>query len=527
MVAYFPYLLLLLITIVGLTMLANKLKIAYPILLVFGGLALSLMPKLPHIAIDPNWVLLIFLPPLLYADSWALSLKELWKWRRIIFSFAFIVVFITAAAVAWMANMVLPGFSLALGFLFGGVVGSTDVVSVSAILKFVKVPHRLSTILENESLLNDASSLIVFRFAALVVTTGQFVWYQMAGGFLWVVIGGVAVGLAVAYLIRLVHKVFPTDANMDIILTFISPYIIYMIANALEASGVLAVVAGGAYLSHFRYEIFPAATLNKAMAVWDNIVFILNGLAFSLIGLSLPEILSSIEQGGMELTTATYYGLLMAGVIIGVRILCAYGAVLITQIMKRFIPVADGRRYNNVRIPLILGWAGMRGVLSLAVALSIPLTLDDGSPFPHRHLILYMTFIVILVTLVVQGLTLPFLIKRVTFPNYDDHIPDAEAETFVRKELARIALKYMDNHYKDEVAHSFLLQNQKDIWQFQLDTPQCSASPEVREKYIAILRCQREHLQQLNRNPRLNEQLLRSFERQIDLEEEKWENQTN
>ena len=514
MVAYFPYLLLLLITIVGLTMLANKLKIAYPILLVFGGLALSLMPKLPHIAIDPNWVLLIFLPPLLYADSWALSLKELWKWRRIIFSFAFIVVFITAAAVAWVANMVLPGFSLALGFLFGGVVGSTDVVSVSAILKFVKVPHRLSTILENESLLNDASSLIVFRFAALVVTTGQFVWYQMVGGFLWVVIGGV-------------HKLFPTDANMDIILTFISPYIMYMIANALEASGVLAVVAGGAYLNHFRNEIFPAATRNKAMAVWDNIVFILNGLAFSLIGLSLPEILSSIRQEGMELTTATYYGLLMAGVIIGVRILCAYGAVLITQIMKRFIPVADGRRYNNIRIPLILGWAGMRGVLSLAVALSIPLTLDDGSPFPHRHLILYMTFIVILVTLVVQGLTLPFLIKRVTFPNYDDHIPDAEAETYVRKELARIALNYMESHYKDEIAQSFLLQNQKDIWQFQLDTPQCSASPEVREKYIAILRCQREHLQQLNRNPRLNEQLLRSFERQIDLEEEKWENQTN
>lgn len=527
MVAYFPYLLLLLITIVGLTMLANRLRIAYPILLVFGGLGLSLMPKLPHIAIDPNWVLLIFLPPLLYADSWALSLKELWRWRRIIFSFAFIVVFITSATVAWVANMVLPGFSLALGFLFGGVIGSTDVVSVSAILKFVKVPHRLSTILENESLLNDASSLIVFRFAALVVTTGQFVWYQMAGGFLWVVIGGVAVGLAVAYLLRLIHKLFPTDANMDIILTFISPYIMYMIANALDASGVLAVVAGGAYLNHFRNEIFPAATRNKAMAVWDNIVFILNGLAFSLIGLSLPEILSSIEQEGMELTTATYYGLLMAGVIIGVRILCAYGAVLTTQIMKRFIPVADGRRYNNVRIPLILGWAGMRGVLSLAVALSIPLTLDDGSPFPHRHLILYMTFIVILVTLVVQGLTLPFLIKRVTFPNYDDHIPEAEAETYVRKELARIALNYMESHYKDEIAHSFLLQNQKDIWQFQLDTPQCSITPEVREKYIAILHCQREYLQQLNRNPRLNEQLLRSFERQIDLEEEKWENQTN
>ena len=189
MVEYFPYLLLLLIVIVGITMLANRIRVAYPILLVFGGLALAFIPKLPIMAIDPNWVLLIFLPPLLYADSWVLSPKELWKWRRIIFSFAFIVVFITAAVVAWVANMVLPGFSLALGFLFGGVVGSTDVVSVSAILKFVKVPHRLSTILENESLLNDASSLIVFRFASIVVTTGQFVWYEVAGSFVWVVLG--------------------------------------------------------------------------------------------------------------------------------------------------------------------------------------------------------------------------------------------------------------------------------------------------------------------------------------------------
>ena len=360
MVEYFPYLLLLLIVIVGITMLANRIRVAYPILLVFGGLALAFIPKLPIMAIDPNWVLLIFLPPLLYADSWVLSPKELWKWRRIIFSFAFIVVFITTAVVAWVANMVLPGFSLALGFLFGGVVGSTDVVSVSAILKFVKVPHRLSTILENESLLNDASSLIVFRFASIVVTTGQFVWYEVAGSFVWVVLGGIAIGLALGWLLRAIHKLLPTDANMDIILTYISPYVMYILANAVDASGVLSVVTGGVYLHYYRNEIFTASTRNKIEAVWDNIVFILNGLAFSLIGLSLPQVLSSFQQEGMALSTATYYGLLMAGVIIGVRICCAYAAVVTTQIMKRFIKVADGRRYNNVWIPLLLGWAGMR-----------------------------------------------------------------------------------------------------------------------------------------------------------------------
>ncbi len=214
----------------------------------------------------------------------------------------------------------------------------------------------------------------------------------------------------------------------------------------------------------------------------------------------------------------------MKGVFIGIHILCAYSAVVITQIIKHFIKVADGRRYNNVGIPLILGWAGMRGVLSLAVALSIPLTLADGYPFPHRNLILYMTFIVILVTLILQGLTLPFLIKQITFPNYDDHLPDTEAETFIRKELARIALEYMETHYKEGITNSFLLQNQKDIWQFQLDTPKCSTTAEVRKKYIAILHYQREYLAQLNKNPQLNEQIIRSFERQINLEEEKWEN---
>ncbi|MDO4879708.1 MAG: Na+/H+ antiporter [Capnocytophaga sp.] len=524
MVEYFPYLLLLLLVIVGLTMVANRLKVAYPILLVIGGLALSFIPKLPNITIDPNWVLLIFLPPLLYADAWALSPKELWKWRRIIFSFAFIVVFITAAAVAWVANMILPGFSIALGFLFGGVIGSTDVVSVSAILKFVKVPHRMATILENESLLNDASSLIVFRFAALVVTTGQFVWYEMVGSFIWVVLGGIGIGLVVAWIIRNLHKILPTDANMDIVITLISPYIMYILANEAQTSGVLSVVAGGVYLAYNRNRIFTASTRNKSVAVWDNIIFILNGLAFSIIGLSLPQILSGIEEEGMSLTTATYYGLLMSAVIIGVRILSAYASVIITQIAKRFIKVADGRRYDNAGVPLILGWAGMRGVLSLAVALSIPLTLDDGSPFPYRNLILYMTFIVIFITLVVQGLTLPLLIKQVKFPEFDDHIPDNEAETLIRKELARVALEYMDDNYKEGVTNSFLLKNQQDVWRFHLETPLCNATPDVRSKYIAILRHQRQHLEDLNKNPRINEELIRSFERQLNLEEEKWEN---
>ena len=300
-----------------LIMFANRLKVAYPILLVLGGLAISFIPNVPTITLNPDLVLIIFLPPLLYADVFSLSLKEMWKWRRIIFSFAFIVVFITAAAVAWVANMVFPGFSLALGFLLGGVIGSTDAVSASTIMKFVKVPKRISTIIESESLLNDASSLIVFRFAALVVTTGQLVWTDMALNFLWVVIGGTLIGLAVAWVMRKLHKYLPTDANMDVILTFIVPYIMYIVANEVGASGVLAVVAGGMYMSFHLTSILAASTSNKGWAVWDILGFVLNGLAFMLIGLALPEVLIGIEAEGMSLATATNYGLLITGVVVG------------------------------------------------------------------------------------------------------------------------------------------------------------------------------------------------------------------
>ena len=242
----------LLAIIVALVMVSNRLKIAYPVLLVLGGLAISFVPNLPSIKIDPELIFIIFLPPLLYEAAWANSLKELYKWRRTIGSFAFIVVFVSAAAVALIANLVIPGFSLALGFMLGAIVSPPDAVSTAAILKFVKAPRRISAILEGESLLNDASSLIIFRFAAVAVTTGQFVWYKAATTFLWMVAGG-----------------------------------------------VLAVVCGGLYLSTKRNEIFTASARIHAMPVWNNFIFLLNGFAFTMIGLDLPEILAGLKHSGV------------------------------------------------------------------------------------------------------------------------------------------------------------------------------------------------------------------------------------
>ena len=184
----------LLAIIIALVMVSNRLKIAYPALLVLGGLAISFVPNLPSIKIDPELIFIIFLPPLLYEAAWANSLKELFKWRRMISSFAFIVIFISAATVAVIENLVVPGFSLALGFMLGGIVSPPDAVSTAAILKFVKAPRRISAILEGESLLNDASLLIIFRFATIAVTTGQFIWYEAAVSFVWMVVDGVLAG---------------------------------------------------------------------------------------------------------------------------------------------------------------------------------------------------------------------------------------------------------------------------------------------------------------------------------------------
>ena len=515
--------LLLLLVIIALMLVANKLKIAYPILLVIGGLALSFIPNLPKVHINPELIFIVFLPPLLYEETWAISQKELWKWRRIIVSLAFPAVFITAAAVAWVANMVFPGFALPLGFLLGGIVSPTDTVSTNAIAKFVKIPKRIEVILGNESLLNDASGLIVFRMAAIAVTTGQFLLGEASLNFVWMVLGGIAIGLAVAFLMYKFHKYLPTDRNMDIILTLITPYVIYILADFAQTSGVLAVVAGGLFLSRKREEIFTAGTRNNAVAVWDVYVFVLNGLAFALIGLDLPQILEGIQaKEGIDLWTAITYGLIVTGVLIVVRFGCILGAAVITQIMKHFITVADDRLPGKAG-PLVMGWAGMRGVVSLATALSIPLTLADKvTPFPHRDLILFITFVMILTTLVVQGLTFPWLIKAVPFPDYGDHIEEAEAEDLIRKEMARAAVAYMEANFPDEIERSFLLTTNKQIWEHQMSRPLCTLTEHARGHYIEVLHHQREVLTKLNEDPSIDEEVINAFRYRLNLEEEKW-----
>jgi monovalent cation/hydrogen antiporter len=521
MLEHFPFYLGLIVLIVLLIMLSNRIKVAYPVLLVLAGLALSFIPATPSIQISPELIFVLFLPPLLYEAAWASSWKELWHWRRIVGSFAFVVVFLTAISVAWVANAFIPGFSLALGFLLGGIVSPPDAVSASAILKFVTIPKRMSSILEGESLLNDASSLIIFRFALIAVATGQFVWQQAALSFIWMVLGGVAVGLLVGLFFMKIHKWLPTDADMDVILSFVAPFAMYIVAEEVHSSGVLAVVGGGLFLSYHRHRFLGSSSRLRGYNVWQSLVFLLNGLVFMLIGLDLPEIVDGLALEGVDVYAATGYGILITLVLMLGRIIAAFGAVFTTQIASHFITVAD--KNPGFKAPLIFGWTGMRGVVSLAAALSIPVTLADGTPFPHRNLILFITFIVILLTLVVQGLTLPILIKKLRLNDFNDHLSEEETEHLIREELSKTSLKYILENHPSEIAQSPFLQKLVHKWQYLTGQEDSVLLPDqVKPIYRNVLEEQRRWLIEKNQTDKhINEEIIRKFLYKIDLEEEK------
>ena len=519
-----PFLLAMIAVIVLLNMWAVKLRIAYPILLVVAGLLISFIPGLPMVKIDPDLIFFIFLPPLLFEASWNVSFKEMKKWWRIIGSFAFLVVFFTALSVAVVTNYAIPGFTLALGFLLGGIVSPPDAVSTGAITKFVKIPKSTSAILEGESLLNDASSLIIFRFALLAVGSGQFIWQEAALSFLWMILGGAGIGLILAWIFVQAHKRLPTDAPSDIALTLIEPYFMYWAAEQLHCSGVLAVVSGGLFMSARRLIFLNSASRIRGFSFWESFIFILNGIVFLIIGLELPEIVDGLHANGISLSTAIGYGVLVTAILILARMISSYVAMVSTLIFRPGVAPRTGRAAKRQRLllPLILGWTGMRGVVSLAAALAIPVTLH-GAPFPHRNLILFITFIAILLTLVIQGLTLPYLINRWRL---FDHFISEESEEATRKEIKRglkqHVFEFLKQKHENELNGHAELEKFLKQWE---EKTKASDESRITEKtkalFIEALESQREYLTELNKDPKINEEIIRRQLYQIDLEEER------
>ena len=512
----------LILIILALVMLANRLRLAYPIVLVLGGLALSLSGQFSNITINPELVFLLFLPPLLYEASWQVSWKELWRWRRVITSFAFPIVIITSCVIAFVANTLIPGFTLALGFLLGGIVSPSDAISATTIMRQVNVPKSLVSIAEGESLLNDASSLIVFQFAVAAVLTGQFHAQEAATTFGLVVFMGIGIGLLIGVVFYGIHRWLPTTPSIEIVLTLVTPYCMYYAAEHFHCSGVLAVVSGGLLLSSQRQRILTYQSRIQGVNVWTNLVFLLNGLIFMVIGLQLPAI--ARQLGTVSLSSAIGYGLAISLVLMATRLLSTYGASVFTRVMSRFITVADSS--PGWKGPLILGWAGMRGVVSLAAALSVPLLTSNGHAFPQRNLILFITFVVILVTLVFQGLTLPWLIRKVNIDDKYTAIPEPQQEHIIQQKIAHFSLQFLDEAGNDKLANKHIANLYERL---QLDLRLLNQEQEETETvrtdyqrtYLDLLERQRKLLTDMNHRAEFDEELIRKYLGLIDLDEYK------
>lgn len=518
-----PFLLALIAAIVLIEMLASRLRIAYPVLLVVSGLLIGFIPGLPQVQVDPNMIFFIFLPPLLFEASWAISFKEMKRWWRIIGSFAFLVVLFSALAVAVVANYFIPGFTLALGFLLGGIVSPPDAVSTGAIMRFVKISKSMAAILEGESLLNDASSLIIFRFALVAVGTGQFIFQHALLNFSWMVVGGIAIGLLFGWLFMQIHKRLLTDAASDIAFTLVEPYFLYWIAEQVHSSGVLAVVCGGLFLSNRRLLFLNSDSRIKGYSFWEAFIFILNGIVFMLIGLELPAIVAGLRADGIEVHTAIGYGILVTAILIVARIISSYVALMATLIFRPSVAPNRMGRARMWQLPLLLGWTGMRGVVSLAAALAIPITLQNNQPFPHRSLILFITFLVILLTLLLQGLTLPYFIKRSRLFDAVDGTPDDEQTKLkIKNELAVFTVGLLKEKHQQGLFGDPHLVHMVEQWERKIKQPDnFKMNPEVRRCYLEVLESQRKFLEKLNKDNTLDETLIREQIYQIDLEEER------
>lgn len=431
-----PVLLGLLVAVAALSVIAQFVRIPYPILMVLGGLGLGLIPGAPEVSLNPDVVLVVFLPPLLYVGAFFASLRDVRRDARVIGLMAIGLVGATAIAVAVVAHE-LAGLPWAAAFTLGAIVSPTDPLAATQIMRRLGAPRRLVNVLEGEGLVNDATALVLYRTAIAAAVGGSFSAWDAGLGFLLAPIGGILVGLAVAWIIAEVRRRVE-DVPTEITISVFTGYAAYFPAEALGASGVLAAVTAGIYLGFRAPEIASSESRLQGFSFWTITQFLLNATLFVLIGLQLPQILDGLtDRSAMELLV---YGAAVSGVVIGVRFAWIFATTVVIRVADRRPDQLMRRATWQARA--IASWAGMRGAVSLAAALAVPVATDAGDPFPGRDLILWITFCVILATLVFQGLTLPWLIRLLGV--HDDGEEERREELKARIAIAAAALDRID-----------------------------------------------------------------------------------
>ena len=510
----------LLAAMLGLTALARKLLVPYPILLVLGGLVLAFLPGMPDVSLQPDLIFVVFLPPILWAAAYFTSLRDFRRNLRAITGLAVGLVLLTTLVVGWVAHAIIPGISWAAAFCLGAIVSPPDAVAATAVMSRIGVPRRIITVLEGESLVNDASALVLYRAAVMAMVTGTFSLAATTGAFVLVATAGVLIGLGVGWVTRWAVRHMP-EGYGQIALTLLGPYVAWIVAERVHASAVLACVAGGLYVrQYFSAEVSPVVRL-QSRSVWELLIFLLNGVIFILIGLQLGPLRRSLPEGRMGALLS--WGVLITLTAIVVRLLWMPIGARVVRIDRRY------RLINPVppaRSIFMIGWTGMRGVVSLATALALPLTVATGEALPFRSEIILITFMVILGTLVVQGLTVAPLARRLGFTADDESFEQEQRQA--REQAAQAAITRLDEVAKEDwvppsVARQVRLHYEHRLQRFHPDAaldPECSVEQATAQRRLRheALTAERRTLIALRNRGDISDEVLHQIERELDLE---------
>ena len=516
--------LVLLVLVVAFAALAKRLQIPYPIILVIGGLVLSLFPRGPHVELDPELVFLVILPPLLFSAAAVTPWRDFRYNLVSIIGLAFGLVGFTVVGIAAASRWILPGFNWRMGLVLGAVVSTTDAIAATSIAHRLGLPKRIVDILEGESLVNDATGLLALQITIALLVTGRTPsLFESAWELLYLVFGSIAIGLIVGKVIHVLELKI-VDAPIEITISLIAPYFAYLAAEEARASGVMATVACGLYLGHKSSLYLSRSARLTGQAVWETLEFVLNGFVFLLIGIQLPYILAGIRThhlGGLLLL-----GLMFSGVVILLRLIWVYpGAVFSFFIRRRLLHHHESR--PDAKSIFIIGWTGMRGVVALAAAISLPELLDSGERFPERNVMIFLTFCVIFVTLVLQGLTLPSLIRRLGLAGAAGL--NAEEEQ-ARQEMVKAAIAYLENSREDaeaefvpvydELVHTFRRRLNALESNHEAEP---GARPQDYQRWRDVSKqvgaVQRATVLLLRSQNKINDEVMRKLERELDLNE--------
>ena len=510
----------LLAAIVALAVLARLISVPYPVTLVLGGLLIGFVPGMPEVELDPELVLLIFLPPLLYGAAFFTSLRDLRRNARPIALLSVGVVLVTMGAVAVIAHEVI-GLAWAEAFVLGAIVSPTDAVAPAEIMRRLGAPRRLLTVVEGENLTNDWTALVLYSVAVTAAVSGAFSLGEATLQFVLSGIGGLVIGLVAGRIIRELRARID-DPPTEITISILSGYAAYLPAEQLGASGVIAAVTVGIYMGWHTPQLTTPLMRLQGVSVWEILTFLLNAVLFLLVGLQLPGILDDIT--GYSTGQLLGWGLLVSGVVIVVRLVWQYTVPYVVRgIDRRASQVA---RRSSARERLVVGWAGMRGSVSLAAALAVPLTLKSGEPFPERDLIILLAFVVIVVTLVGQGLTLGPLINRLGI--CDDGSEERE-ELHARRAMAEAALARIEELAGEEWVYDDTVERVRGMYNYRqrrfaaLDGGDGTEFEQRTDQYLRVMYelfdAQREALIGLRNGGDISDEIRRKVERELDLEE--------